>query len=345
MTRRPFACFTAIACLILLQGCAVSQQQLFERQLTSQGGVVGEIHGAYPELDLYVLTYRNPKNFFDFIEVSLISGNTAVSSALAGLHRHDRVRIKGQLLDNPSPQPHVELSELEVVKRYESTPAVPAYTYSAAIPMDLRGKDSALFLVHNVAAGGRILVVEYKDVVLPVPVRRPELTRNLARNDVVRLSYQIRSEPDKPVHLRLREDASQPVEVVDSAMALHLKPAAVEGQLVLFPKSPQVAFNVFAVLQELPGGLRRQYTLANFESEQRFEEIRKKLQLAWDERGNVAVSGRNKLISTNVRVRATGKFNAIDPNQANVQIVLDGADSVEVLGSSPPPSEGSARTR
>jgi len=339
MTRRPFACFTAIAWLILLQGCAVSQQKLFERQLTSQSGVVGEIHGAYPELDLYVFTYRNPKNFFDFIEVSLISGNAEVSALLADLHRHDRVRIKGQLLDNPSPQPHVELSGLELVKRYESTPAMPAYTYSADIPVDLRGKDSELFLVHNVAAGGRILVVEYKDVVLPVPVRRPELTRNLARNDVVRLSYEIRAEPDKPVHLRLREDASKPVEVVDSAMALHLKPAAVEGALVLFPKSPQVAFNVFAVLQELPGGLRRQYTLANFESEKTFEEIRKKLQLAWDARDNVAVSGRNKLISTNVRVRATGKFNAIDPNQANVQIVLDSADSVEVLGSSHRPSE------
>lgn len=333
MNQSPFVRITIIAWLIVLQGCAVSQRQSFERQLTSASGVVGEIHGAYHELDLYVFTYRNPKDFFDFIEVSLIAGNSAVSSSLAGLHRHDRVRIKGQLLDNRSPQPHVELSELELVKRYESTPAMPAYTYSADIPADLRDKDSALFLVHNVGAGGRILVVEYKDVVLPIHVRRPELTQNLARNDVVRLSYEIRSDPAKPVHLRLQEDAPQPVEVVDSVMALHLKAAVVEGPLVLFPKSPQVAFNVFAVLQELPGGLRRQYTLANFESEKTFEEIRRKLQLAWDEHGSVAVSGRNKLISTGVRVRATGKFNAIDPNQANVQIVLDGPDSVEVLGS------------
>jgi hypothetical protein len=340
MNLRPLVRIAVIALLISLQGCAVSQQQLFERQLTSQSGAVGEIHGAYRDLDLYVLTYRNPKDFFDFIEVSLIPANSEVSALLAGLHRHDRVRIKGQLLDNPSPQPHVELSSLEVVKRYESTPAMPAYTYNADIPADLRGKDSALFLVHNVGAGGRILVVEYNDVVLPIPVRRPELTRNLARNDVVRLSYQIRSEPEKPVHLRLREAAPQPVEVVDSVLALHQKPAVVEGPLVLFPKSPQVAFNVFAVLQELPGGLRRQYTLANFESEKTFEEIRKKLQLAWDGQGNVAVSGRNKLISTTVKVRATGKFNAIDPNQANVQIVLDGPDSVEVLGSAHSPGHG-----
>ena len=338
MNLRPFVRTTIIAWLIFLQGCAVSQRQLFERQLTSDSGAVGEIHGAYRELDLYVLTYRNPKNFFEFIEVSLIPGSPQISSLLAGLHRHDRVRIKGELLDNRSPQPHVELSSLEVVKRYEATPAMPAYTYSADIPADLRGKDSELFLVHNVGAGGRILVVEHKDVVLPIHVRRPELTRDLARNDVVRLSYEIRTEPERPVHLRLREDASQPVEVVDSVMGLNQKPAVVEGALVLFPKSPQVAFNVFAVLQELPGGLRRQYTLANFESEKTFEEIRKKLQLAWDQSGNVPVSGRNKLISTNVRVRATGKFNAIDPNQANVQIVLDGPDSVEVLGSAQPPA-------
>jgi hypothetical protein len=168
--------------------------------------------------------YLSPRNAVCgyFIEVSLIPGSPKVLSSLAGLHRHDRVRIKGQLLDNPSPQTHVELSSLEVVKRYESTPAMPAYTYSADIPADLRGEDSALFLVHNVGAGGRILVVEYEDVVLP--------SMSAARS------------------------------------------------------SPEI----------------------------------------WHEHGNVVASGRNKLISTNVRVRATGKFNEIDPNQANVQIVLDG---------------------
>lgn len=338
MNCRLLARLVLLAWLVTLQGCAVSQSELFERQLASDTGAVGEIHGAYPELDLYVFTYRNPKDFFDFIEISLISPNAEISSLLAGLQRHDRVRIKGQTLDNPSPQLHVELSSLEVVKKYQSTPAMPAYTYSGDIPAELRGQDSALFLVHNVGADGRILVVEYKDVVLPIPVRRPELTKDLARNDVVRLSYEIRGEPEKPVHLRLKEDAPQPVEVVDSVMALHQKPAVVEGALVLFPKSPQVAFNVFAVLQELPGGLRRQYTLANFESEKTFEEIRNKLQAAWDAGGDAVVSGRNKLISTKVRVRATGKFNETSPNQANVQIVLDGADSVEVIENARPPA-------
>ena len=40
---------------------------------------------------------------------------------------------------------------------------------------------------------------------LPVYVQRPELTRDLARNDVVRLYYEIRSRPDRPVHLELKD--------------------------------------------------------------------------------------------------------------------------------------------
>jgi hypothetical protein len=63
-----------------------------------------------------------------------------------------------------------------------------------------------------------------------------------------------------------------------------------------------------------------------------FETIRTKLQGAWDSAGtDAAVSGRNKLISTKVRIRATGTFNQIDPNQANAQIVLDGPDAIEIL--------------
>lgn len=327
MTRRHWGWVLAVS-LLGLQACSAMPAR-FERELSSKGAE-GEIHGAYPELDLYVFTYRNPKDFFEFIEVSLISPNEQLSTTLAGLRRHDRVRIKGEIMNNRSPQLHVELSSLEVVKKHEPKPDVPAYDYDARIPDDLRGKDNELFLVHAVRADGKILVVEHKDVVLPVYVRRPELTRKLARNDVVRLWFEIRAEPQKPVHLQL-SDIERPVEVVESVMALHGQPALVEGPLVLFPQSPQVRFNVFAVLQKLPGGLQRQYTLANFDKQETFDEIRAKLQKAWDSAPDSAVSGRNKLINTKVKVRASGKFNQVDPNQANVQIVLDGAEAVEVV--------------
>lgn len=319
-----------LAGLSLLTACTSLPAKL-ERELAAGRAVEGEVHGAYPELNLYVFTYRQPGNFFDFVEVSLVAPTPELGAQLVALRRHDRVRIQGAIMDNRSRQPHVELRSLEVVRKYEASPPIPSYEYEASIPDDLLGKDDELFLVHAVIADGAVLVVEHEDVVLPVYVTRPELTRDLARNDVVRLSYEIRSRPDRPVHLELR-DVERPVEVVESVTALHGKPAAIEGALVLFPQSPQVRFNVFAVLQELPGNTQRQYTLVNFDDPAVFEAIRTKLQTAWDAAGaNSVVSGRNKLISTKVRIRATGTFNQIDPNQANAQIVLAGPDSIAIL--------------
>jgi hypothetical protein len=320
----------AALAILALHACASLPGEL-RRELRRGHSVVGEIHGAYPELDLYVFTYRSPESFFEFVEVSLVAPDEALGSALAALRRHDRVRIAGTLMENRSRQMHVELSALEIVDEYEAARRIPDYEYEAALPDDLSNRNESLFLVHAVHEEGRVLVVEHRDVVLPVYVRRPELTRGLARNDVVRLFYRIRAYPDRPVHLELA-DIPEPVDRVESVMALHGRPAEVEGELVLFPQSPQVRFNVFAVLQKLPGELQRQYTLVNFDSAEAFQAIREKLQAAWDatEPGD-AISGRNKLISTSVRVRATGTFNQIDPNQANAQIVLDGPDAIEVI--------------
>jgi hypothetical protein len=326
----PYRSAFLVACVLVLSACATLPAKL-EHELRAGRAVEGEVHGAFPDLNLYVFTYRNPENFFEYVEVSLIAPTEELAAQLAALRRHDRVRIQGGLMDNRSQQRHVELQSLEVVSKYEASPPIPQYEYEASIPSDLRGKDSELFLVHAVNAGGSVLVVEHEDVVLPVYVTRPELTRNLARNDVVRLHYEIRSRPDRPVHLQL-QDIERPVEVVESVTALHGKPASIEGPLVLFPRSPQVRFNVFAVLQELPGNTQRQYTLVNFDDPAVFETIRTKLQDAWDAAGpDSAVSGRNKLVSTKVRIRATGTFNQIDPNQANAQIVLAGPDAIEIL--------------
>ncbi|MGD8323522.1 MAG: hypothetical protein PVF50_04075 [Gammaproteobacteria bacterium] len=318
-----------ILCL-LLQACGSLSSEL-QRELRAGRAVEGEVHGAYPDAGLYVFTYRDPANFFDFIEASLVAGTPALESRLADLKRHDRIRIEGALMDNRSAQIHIELSDLEVVQKYEPRPAIPAFAYDANVPEDLRSQDSSLFLVHAVHAGGSILVVEHGDVVLPVFVTRPELTRSLARNDVVRLFYEVRTRPEAPVHLQL-QDVETPLQVVESVTALHGQPASIEGALVLFPESPQVRFNVFAVLQELQGGLQRQFTLVNFEDPEAFTQIREKLQAAWDAaEPAMAVSGRNKLINTAVRVRATGRFNQVSPGQANAQIILEGPESIEIL--------------
>jgi len=321
-----------IAAAALSMAACASLPAKLERELEAGRAIEGEIHGAFADLDQYVFTYRNSENFFEYVELSLIPATPEVEAALAGLRRHDRVRVEGTLADNPSRQLHLEVRSLEVVRKYEASPPIPVYEHAAEIPADLSDRDSELFLVHAVNADGAVLVVEREDVVLPVFVRRPELTRNLARNDVVRLHYEIRNWPNRPVHLELA-DVAAPVEVVDSITALHGQAADLEGSLVLFPQSPQVRFNVFAVLQTLPGNAQRQFTLVNFGDPAKFEAIRNKLQDAWDRGGAAAtVSGRNKLISTKVRVRVRGTYNQIDPNQANAQIVLDGPESIEIKG-------------
>lgn len=334
----------ALLLLLVVTACsappAIPARERFTTAMTTGEAIEGEMHGVYPELRQYVFTYRTPKKFFDFVEVSLVTSDPALDAQLAALRRHDRVRITGQLLDNPSPQMHVKLGSLELVKEWQPEPAMIEYEYEASVPRDLEGRNEATFLVHAVHAEGSLLVVEYHDVVLPIYVKRPELAKDLARNDVVRLQYVIRMLPHRPVHLELAE-VEKPIEVLESVFAMDGKPASVEGALVLFPKSPQVIFNVFAVLQELPNGLQRQYTLLppppedpalQAEFDAKFKAVRDKLQAAWDAAGaEAAVSGRNKLISTKVRVRATGKFNEEQANQANVQIYLDGPESVEIV--------------
>jgi hypothetical protein len=64
---------------------------------------ISDIHGAYPDLDLYVFTYRDPANFFESVDVSLVAGNPALGATLADLKRHDRVRI--EVAGHGLPQP------------------------------------------------------------------------------------------------------------------------------------------------------------------------------------------------------------------------------------------------
>jgi hypothetical protein len=121
------------------------------------------------------------------------------------------------------------------------------------------------------------------------------------------------------------------VKILESIRSLHGKAATLEGALILFPKSPEIMFNVFAVNQELQSGLKRQFTLVNMEDPAAFAKIREKLQAGWDKHKDDYVNGRNKLISRRVRVKATGIYNEIDASQANPQILLKSADSIEIL--------------
>jgi hypothetical protein len=300
-----------------------------EKQLNTTG-CVGWVHGAVPGQGMYAFTYRNPQNFFDYVIMSLVTTDQTMLKQLATFGRQDQVRVKGTFLDNPSPQKHIMVSSIELVKKYNSGYATKPYEYEAKIPNDLLQKDTETFLVHAIGGDGHILVVEYKDAVIPIYVKNAALSANLYRNDVVQIKYLFQDYPDSPLHLAVNETAPAPLTVVDSIAAKNGKPAVLEGVLVLFPQSPEIKFNVFAVQELLQNGLNRQYTLVNMDDPVVFQQIRDLLQKAWDKYPGQYVNGRNKLFSKVLRVKVTGTMNEIDPSQANPQILLKSADSVVI---------------
>ena len=263
--------------------------------------------------------------------MSLISNQPAITQQLLSMGRHDRVRVKGAFLDNPSPQKHIQIVSIEMLEKYQPTYKMGSYDYTTKIPADLLNKDSAAFLVDAVAGDGHILVVEYGDTVVPIVVKNGDLTKNLYRGDLVRLGFRIQKFPDQPVHLNLDDTAAHPVQVLEAIAGKNGQDFTLEGALILFPKSPEIIFNIFAVQQELQDGLKRQFTLVNFDDPDVFAKIRDALQKAWDKYPGAYVNGRNKLVSTRIRVKATGTFNEVSASQANPQILLKALDSIEII--------------
>jgi hypothetical protein len=301
-----------------------------EKELTTTG-CVGWVHGSVQERGLFVFTYRNPNNFFDYLIMSLVPSDPSIATKLAALSRHDKVLVKGSFLPNPSPQKHIKVTSIEPVTSYQSGYPSENYQYEAKIPGDLLNINSAVFLVHAIAGEGKILVLEYKDAVIPMFVKNGELTKNLYRNDLVELSFKIQLAPDHPSHLNLDEDAPAPIKVLEAISSLHGKEAHVEGALVMFPKSPEIKFNVFAVQQLLPAGLNRQFTLVNFENPEVFTQMREALQKAWDRHAGEYFNNRNKLVSKKIRVKVSGTFNEVDANQANPQVLLKSINDLQII--------------
>lgn len=302
-----------------------------EKQL-KETGLKGWVHGATESLNLYVFTYREPGNFFAHQEFPLVPGNETVERALKKFKRHDEIVLKGTFLANQAPITHIWVSQIDLINAYEPpTPAPEPYPYKAQLPEDLFGKNEILAKVHAVANNGKVLVIEYKDAIVPVLVGDPALARGLFRNDKVQLEIEVRDFPSKPTHLALDLHSKKPIIVVDRMVDWHGKKGSVEGPLVLFPKSPQVSFNVFAIQVADDQGILREFTLVNFENTKVFEEIRNKLQKFWDSETKGIENGRNKLIHRNVRIKASGVFNVVDPGQANPQVLLTGPESIQLI--------------
>ncbi len=290
-------------------------------------GLIGEIHGAVSKEKLYVLSVRDPENFFNFRHFSVIPGNQKAQETLRKVKRHEQVCLKGKLIDNPSRMPHLLVESAKIMESWSGLEGYENYEHKASLPQELREQTRGLFKVHAISNQGEILVVEYLDIIIPVFVQEPELTKDLYRGDLVEIDYKIQSYPDNPTHLRLNLQEENPLKVIDKLVAQQGQLKKMSGNLVKFPKSPQLKFDVYAIevlTQEIP----RYYTLVNFEDLKKFEQIRLKLARIWNDNLSTVKRGRNFLINPNVTIEAQGMINIISPQQANPQILLEDADKI-----------------
>lgn len=292
-------------------------------------GLIGRIHGAASASQMYVLSVREPNNFFSHREFSLIPETQVTASSLQELHRHDLVCLSGELIANSSPQKHINLKSVKAIEPYPQ-PEYPAYERQADLPEELKAQTSLVGKVHAIGAGGKILVMGYQDLVLPIAVTQTQYTQNLYRGDIVRLNYQLQSYPQQPLHLQLDTTVEQPIEVIDAIATWHDRPETLRGRLVKFPKSPQLKFDVYA-LEIDTNNIKRYFTLINFEDMAKFTAIREKLARIWDDNAATVVSGRNMLIEPNTIVEAQGVGNIISPEQANPQLLLESAEQIKQI--------------
>ena len=289
-------------------------------------GLIGRIHGASAAAKMVVLSVREPNNFFGHREFSLIATDATVQSTLDQLHRHDQVCIHGNIITNPSPQNHVMVSAIDVQDPWTGLDEHPNYEYEAGIPDELMNQSSFVGKVHAIGEGGKILVMEYKDRVLPIFIPDSETTQSLYRGDILRLAYQIQQYPEAPMHLQLDPAVENPIEMIDAIAPQHGDAKTLSGQLVQFPQSPQLRFDVYAINVAETDGIYRTFTLLNFNDMEAFEGIRTKLAEIWDSQKDTVITGRNYLINPDITIEASGLINVISPEQANPQILLENAD-------------------
>lgn len=290
------------------------------------------IHGAVGNQGLFVVSYRRPDNFFVFIDIGVYPKNAETRELLKSAKRHDAVRIWGVRENEKTNQPHIAVTKMVVEKKYEGLDPYPPYERKQELPKDLIGKTEFIGKVHALFLGGEAMVLEYGDAIVPVFVEtrfRP-LTEKLNRGDKVKIQFVVQESPKRPPHLNLNGAAAKPLEVLWSPSSEHDKPMTKEGALVMFPQSPQIAFNVFAVQVDIGNGVFLDYTLVNFENPELFKKLRAKCQAAWDAHQASLQNGRNKLVNPRLYVKATGKINYIDANQANPQVLLNALDDLRI---------------
>jgi len=302
-------------------------------ELCESEGIRVLVHGADHKRGYYVASWSNPQSFFNRYNFSFVSQKPEIRDQISELKRGDALFVKGPVRVHKG-QPHILIEAFELRKPFE--PGVVfdggAYAPKTELPGELAagGRESGRqeFYVHATDQGGKIIVLEFGDTIVPMYVKSAEHTSGLHRGDYVDVAYTISSSdnPHRPVHLILNETAEEPVRVLDEIVTQHQQDLDVTGRLVMFPKSPTINNNVFAVEvrhKRFPDLPARYFTIVpeDFESDS-FQAFRDLFHAAWDQDSRI-FKGRNKYIHLNLNVNVKGTGNVVSQNQANAQIFTD----------------------
>ncbi len=288
-------------------------------------GLIGRIHGAVASSQMFIMSVREPENFFNHREFSLLPNDRETSSILNQVNRHDLVCVQGNFINNPSPQKHIAVKSIKVLESWSGLDDYPEYERELSFPSELIDNDSLTAKVH--AVNEQILVVEYKEQVIPIFVNQTQYTQGLNRGDIIRLYYKVQYRPKQPTHLLLNSAVEKPIIVLDSIRSWHEQQKTLTGKLVKFPQSPQIGFDVYGIEVEIQN-YKRIFTLVNFTDINTFDKIREKLATIWNNNQDNITSARNALVEPNIIIEAKGTINVVSPEQANPQILIERVEDI-----------------
>lgn len=298
-------------------------------------GLDGWVHAAAAPFGEYVFTYRRPGDFFSHLEMAMIPANDEAKQFFSTIKRGDKIHVVGTLVNKISPLGHILVTSAAMVKEYKPVTPLPQYDYGQSLQGladELKQDDVLYAVVHAQTATGGVLVLDYKNIVLPVFVTEEnrETAKALYRGDVVGLAYTIRQSPQEPLHIETKAGVSNAIVTYDHMVWCNGQERTLTGELVLFEKSPQISQDVYALRNTDANGMQRNWTLVNFDDDAIWQAIKAKLTEAWKAHEDQVVNGRNQLLNPKIKVTATGRMNVVSPSQANPQIFLAGPDSIQI---------------
>lgn len=313
-------------------------------KLASSDGLVGWIHGAVPRYNQYLFTYRkeDPEDFMAFFKAeqfSLVGATPEIWKTFETLNRHDKVRLKGTVLDNRSPLKHLIISQIEVIKAYDK-PTENTYSFDAA---KLKGVTEFRVFgqVHAVVSSeayGYAIVLEKDNFIMPIAVKSKHalVAKSLFKGDIVNVSVSVVAGKDgRPPHFQTDDSIPEAIVVVDPLINCHGTQRAVEGHLVKFDKSPAINRDVYAVRVVDGNGIGRNMTFfpdvaADDDAfGEIFMAISAKAKKAWADAAETPGVLRNYNEKKTIHVVANGKLNIVSTEQANAQVYLKSADDIE----------------